>query len=164
MEHALRCKMEHALRRNTKHALRRNTTQALRQKMKSALQPHEDLRASAYSEVNIDMWVEPTEGKRGMERDSTRRCSGRGDDQAKGGTKVSREGQNSTCNRSDLGPNRRTYTADNGKKCQRSNRSRSVKTRKRKQILIETDQSKPIRKGAESVKTNQPSLNRPNTN
>ena len=37
---------------------------------------HEDLRRSAYSEVNIDVWVEPTEGKRGTERDNTTRCSG----------------------------------------------------------------------------------------
>ena len=47
---------------------------------------HEDLRMSAYSEVNIDAWVEPMEGKRGTERDGTPRCSGRGDGRTKGGT------------------------------------------------------------------------------
>ena len=82
-KHALRCKNKHALRGNTthalrwntKHALRPNTTHAQHREIKHALKPHKDLTASAYSEVDIDAWVEPTEDKRGVERDNTPRCS-----------------------------------------------------------------------------------------
>ena len=48
--------------------------------MKRALQLHEDLRASVYSEVNIDVWVEPMEGKRGTKAGTRGAESGVGSD------------------------------------------------------------------------------------
>ena len=59
---------------------------------------------------------------------------------------------------------RRTYVANNGKKCRKSNRTRQVKTKKRKQIRTKRKEKKPTRKSTESVKTDQPSPDRPNTN
>ena len=98
----------------------RNTEQVLRREKKHALQPHEDLRESAYRRTYV-----ADNGKKNRKR--TRQ------------------------NRS-------------GKKCRRSNRSRLVNTKKRKQIQTKTNRSKPTQKGTESVRKDQPSPIRMNTN
>ena len=76
---------------------------------------HEDLRRSAYSEVNIDAWVKPMEGKHETEGDDMPRCLGRGDDWAEGGTYEVCEGWYPTCNRSGRESNWRTHTANKGR-------------------------------------------------
>ena len=76
---------------------------------------HEDLRMSAYLEVNIDAQVEPSEGKCGMKRDGTPRCLGRGDGLTEGEKHAAHEGWNPTFGRRDRESNRRACTVDEGR-------------------------------------------------
>ena len=71
-----------------------------------------DRRMSAYSADNDDTRKEPTQGTHGVERVSTQRRAGRGDGRTEGGTHAARKEQNPACIRSDLGLDRRAYTAN----------------------------------------------------